>query len=300
MANCGGAQNICAAFPNENTTLPFSYNTTRLGYALELTPSYKYSDSGNIYAKAELGFISPSAYQMINADPANNTGGSLNRNTPNGVKPEQYITGELGIKDELVFDALSLYGSATIFYTHTFDEIYVNGIEHGTAYTYGNLGQTARAGLELISTQKFFNTEWLRLSESISALYTKILKTNVHTAHLQGKMVPYVPWLKATINIEADVFKSDRQFLTLFWNNAYYSQSIDSVYPEGNSAGSTTIMNKGGYFLSDVGLMYGFSSVKVNLGVRNLFDSWYATYQKYPNYIPALGRSYYAELRYTF
>lgn len=304
---------------NQNSTtfnevtedLVFNYNTTRLGYALELTPSYKYSDSGNVYAKAELGFISPSAYQMINADPANNNGGRLNRNTANGVKPEQYITAEVGVKDEIVFDALSLYGSATIFYTHTFDEIYVNSISHGTSYTYGNLGQTARAGLELISTQKFFNTEWLRLSESVSALYTQVLKTNIATSHLQGRMVPYVPWLKATINIEADVFKSDRQFLTLFWNNAYYSQSIDSTSAgsssstgdTANATGSSAtshIMNKGGYFLSDVGLMYGFSAVKVNLGVRNLFDSWYATYQKYPNYIPALGRSYYAELRYTF
>lgn len=293
--------------------MSFNYHTQRFGYALELTPNFKYSDTGNVYAKAELGFISPSAYQMINAyDPTiqgNFAQYILRENTANNIKPEQYITGEIGVKDEILLDSISLFGSATIFYTHTFNEIYVNNITHGVSYTYGNLGETQRAGIELISTQKFFDTSWLRLSESVSALYTNVLKTNINTAHLQDKMVPYVPWLKATINLEVDVFKTDSIFLTLFWNNAYYSQSIDTTTNEFSAlegGGTTTsqasshLMNKGGYFLSDVGLLFGISNFKVNLGVRNLFDSWYATYQKYPNYIPALGRSYYAELRYSF
>lgn len=60
---------------NNNTTesseyLNFKDHAQNLSYAAEITPSYQYSDTGNTYAKLELGFISPSAFQMINADPS--------------------------------------------------------------------------------------------------------------------------------------------------------------------------------------------------------------------------------------
>lgn len=289
---------------NNNTTesseyLNFKDHAQNLSYAAEITPSYQYSDTGNTYAKLELGFISPSAFQMINADPKSSTNsgnGMLNKNEANGIKPEQYITAEIGMKDELDFS----YISATLFYTHTFNEIFVNNIKHGTAYTYSNLGQTQRVGAELSAQQSFFDTSWLRLSESIGMLYTNMLQTNVANAHLQGNMVPYVPWLKATLNIESDILRTNTLSLTLFFNNTYISQSLDSTSGTSNAAGKSHIMNKGGYVLSDLGAMFSIKDLKINVGVRNLFNSWYATYQKYPLYAPALGRNYYAELRYNF
>lgn len=279
--------------------LNFKDHAQNLSYAAEITPSYQYSDAGSTYAKLELGFISPSAFQMINADPKSSTNGSngmLNKNEANGIKPEQYITAEIGMKDELHFS----YISATLFYTHTFNEIFVNNITHGTAYTYSNLGQTQRVGAELNAQQSFFDTSWLRLSESIGMLYTNILQTNVANAHLQGNMVPYVPWLKATLNIESDILRTETLSLTLFFNNTYISQSLDSTIGTSSTAGKSHIMNKGGYVLSDLGAMFSIKDLKINVGVRNLFNSWYATYQKYPLYAPALGRNYYAELRYNF
>ncbi|WP_285819288.1 TonB-dependent receptor [Helicobacter bilis] len=279
--------------------LNFKDHAQNLSYAAEITPSYQYSDTGSTYAKLELGFISPSAFQMINADPKSSTNGSngmLNKNEANGIKPEQYITAEIGMKDELDFS----YISATLFYTHTFNEIFVNNITHGTAYTYSNLGQTQRVGAELNAQQSFFDTSWLRLSESIGMLYTNILQTNVANAHLQGNMVPYVPWLKATLNIESDILRTETLSLTLFFNNTYISQSLDSTSGTSSTAGKSHIMNKGGYVLSDLGAMFSIKDLKINVGVRNLFNSWYATYQKYPLYAPALGRNYYAELRYNF
>ncbi len=296
--NNGGAE--------KNEQNDFSYHTQRLGYAAELTPNYRYSDTGNAYAKLELGFISPSAFQMINADPnssINTNKGQLNKNEANGIKPEQYITAEIGAKDEFDWG----YLSATLFYTHTFNEIFVNSITHGTAYTYSNLGQTQRAGLELNAQESFFDTEWLRLAQSVSLLYTNVAQTNIANAHLQGKMVPYVPWLKATFNIEADVLRTNMFNLTLFFNNAYISQSIDSVNAGKDEEtqkmipASSNIMNKGGYLLSDLGIMLSFKDfIKINAGIRNLFDSWYVTYQKYPKYMPGFGRSYYTELKYSF
>ena len=59
-------------------------------------------------------------------------------------------------------------------------------------------------------------------------------------------------------------------------------------------------MNEKGYVLTDIGLNYGIKAFKLNVGVRNIFDSWYATYQKGDTYYPGMGRSYYAELRYSF
>ncbi|TLD82832.1 TonB-dependent receptor [Helicobacter trogontum] len=298
-------QNIQDYWQQTTTAQSFEYfnfkdHAQNLSYAAEITPNYQYSDTGNTYAKLELGFISPSAFQMINADPSSsvNSGnnGMLKQNESSGIKPEQYLTAEIGIKDEFDFS----YISATLFYTHTFNEIFVNNIAHGTAYTYSNLGQTQRAGAELIAQQSFFDTSWLRLSESIGLLYTNILQTNVANAHLQGKMVPYVPWLKATFNIESDVLRTNILNLTLFFNNTYVSQSFDSTNGTSNTAGQSNVMNKGGYILSDFGAMLSIKDLKINVGVRNLFDSWYVTYQKYPLYAPALGRNYYAELRYAF
>lgn len=280
--------------------LDFRYHTQRLGYAAEITPNYKYSDTGNTYTKLELGFISPSAFQMINADPNSDANkaksGMLNRNEPNGIKPEQYITAEIGVKDEFDWSYIAI----TLFYTHTFNEIFVNNITHGTAYTYSNLGQTQRLGLELTAQQSFFDTSWLRLNESVSLLYTNVLQANIEDAHLKGNMVPYVPWLKATLNIESDILRTNLLNLTMFLNNTYISQSIDSVSSTSSTAGSSHIMNKGGYFLNDLGIMLSIKEIKINMGIRNILDSWYVTYQKYPLYSPGLGRSYYVEFRYNF
>lgn len=300
-------QEFLFSMPNFNGFDNFHDRTYRLGYAAELTPNYKYSDTGNVYVKAELGFISPSAYQMINADPnssANNGNNICNvgiqylcRATTNSVEPEQYLTGEIGWKDEFDWS----YVSATLFYTHTFNEIFVNNITHGTAYTYSNLGQTQRLGLEILARQSFGETDWLRLTESIAPLYTNVLQTNGVNDSLRGNIVPYVPWLKATLNIEVDIFKKNTTFLTLFLNNAYFSQTIAL----GGSGSETdynaiALMNEKGYVLTDIGLNYGIKAFKLNVGVRNIFDSWYATYQKGDTYYPGMGRSYYAELRYSF
>ena len=296
---------MCATYGGAavNESLDFKAHTQRLSYAAEITPNFRYSDTGNIYTKAELGFISPSAFQMINADPnsainqGNSQGTQLNKNELNGIKPEQYVTGEIGWRDYFSWSDLS----ATLFYTHTFDEIFVNTISHGTAYSYSNLGETQRAGAELMANQGFWNDR-IKLGESVSYIYTNILQTNATNSHLKGKSVPYVPFIKATLHIEVEALKLGNQSLSVFFNNAYYGQSIDTTTRTvaGQSIKESYVMNKGGYVLSDLGLNYKIARFQVGAGVRNLFDSLYATYQKYPNYIAGLGRTYYVELRFGF
>lgn len=312
----------------------FNMKKNYLGYAFDITPSYKYSDTGSVFIKGELGFINPSPFQLISTEqgeltlcefnPGNNCEQTkidrniLRKNLASDIKLEQYATGEIGIKDNVSVGDTSIYGSITLFYTHTFNEIYANSLAHGTIYTYGNLGQTQRAGIEILSRQRFLANQMLRMQQSIAGLYSNILESNISNNHLKGNMVPYAPWLKATFNIEADVFRSGRQFITAFMNNAYFSQSIDntavlesnltdsSVSLESTSGTianynpSSHIINKGGYVLSDVGLIYGAGDFRFNAGVRNVFNSYYVTYQKYPNINPAMGRTYYAEIRYSF
>lgn len=277
--------------------LNFKDKNALVSYAAQITSNFKYSNTGNAYALAELGFISPSPSQMIKTDknsPINKVRFDdekyiyANENTH--ILPEQYLTAELGWKDEFVYS----FVSASLFYTHTFDEIFLNLMPPGVLfYTYENLGETQRAGLELLAMQRILNDDALRLSESISYLYTNILQSNNSNQHLKSKQLPYVPSVKLTLLIEGDVYKNSGSFLTLFLNNIYYSQNI-------NSSGS--LMNKGGYFLNDLGLSYGVRAFKVNLGIRNIFDSFYETYQEGDNgqYRWAIGRNYYAEFRYEF
>ncbi len=253
-------------------------HTQRLGYAAELTPNFKYSDTGNAYAKAELGFISPSSFQMLNVD--NDT----EKQSLNNLRPEQYITAEIGFKDEFDWS----YIQATLFYTYTFDEIYTESV--GWLFKYSNIGNTVRAGLEFAASQELFDTAWLRLNEGLNLLYTEILSAD-SKSKLKGSMIPLVPWLKANIGIEADVLSTDSMLLTLFFNNIYTSQSIDK---------SKAIVNQDGYVLSDLGLVFSYKDLVINAGIKNLFDSFYTTYQFYPSYIPGFGRSYYAEVKYTF
>lgn len=288
-------QNFQSLFPRKKPeVLNFRDKNTLVSYAAEITPNFKYSDTGNAYIRAELGFISPSPFQMINADPNSQINAdrkvarnSIYINENNHIKPEQYLTGEVGWKDEFLYS----FVSASLFYTHTFDEIFVNEIEHGTAYSYGNLGETQRAGIEAMAMQRLLNGDVLRLSEGLTYLYTNILQANISNTALKGKQLPYVPSFKITLLIEGDIYKGNDSFLTLFLNNAFYYQNIDS---------SARLMNQDGYFLNDLGLSYGIKAFKFNLGIRNIFDSFYETYQKADDYRSAMGRNYYAEFRYEF
>ncbi|PAF54470.1 hypothetical protein BKH42_00740 [Helicobacter sp. 13S00482-2] len=258
----------------------FRLSTTRNNYALEMTPNFKYSDTGNIYLKYERGFITPSPNQMMDSDPKNGL-------SYNGIKPETYDTFELGYRDEYDFT----YLSATLYYTLTSDEIHYNQIEHGSNWQYNNLDQTYRLGVEVVAYQDFFSDRF-HLNESISYIYNEILKgTN------KGKQIPLVQDYKITLNLAYDIIKSDNQLLSVMLNNSFYGPSLDNSYSKVDA-----------YILNNLGLSYSFKSFKFDAGVQNLFDTQYFDYHLALSsdsfipaaYIPAAGRSYYIELRYNF
>jgi len=59
-------------------------------------------------------------------------------------------------------------------------------------------------------------------------------------------------------------------------------------------------MNKGGYYLLDLGLSYTYKTFMINVGVKNLLDSFYVTYQRNGKYLSAVGRTYFMELKLSF
>ncbi|MDO7253223.1 TonB-dependent receptor [Helicobacter cappadocius] len=258
----------------------FTVDTNRNNYALELTPNFKYSDTGNVYLKYERGFITPSPNQMMNSDPKNGL-------SYNGLKPENYDTFELGYRDEYSFS----YLQATLYYTLTSDEIYYNQIEHGSNWQYNNLDQTQRLGLEIVAYQDLFSDRF-HLNESISYIYNEILK-----GINKGKHIPLVQDYKFTLNLAFDVVKSDNQLLSVMFNNAFYGPSVDNSYSKVDA-----------YILNNLGLNYSFKHFRFDAGVQNLFNTQYFDYHLAlssdsfipASYIPAPGRSYYIELRYDF
>lgn len=257
----------------------FKTDTNRNNYALELTPNFKYSDSGNVYLKYERGFITPSPNQMMNSD--------KNGLYYNDLKPETYDTFELGWKDEFNFS----YISATLYYTLSHNEININQIEHGSVWEYTNLDKTQRLGIEVVAYQDFFQDRF-HFNESIAYIYNTIM-----SGDNEGKNIPLVKDYKITLNLAYDIIKSENQLLSVLFNNSFFGPALDNSYAKIDP-----------YILSNLGLNYKYKGFRFDLGIQNLFNAEYYLDQLATSsdeyipagYIPAPGRTYYAELRYEF
>ena len=132
--------------------------------AYEAGLNYKYSDTGNVYAKYEKGYRSPSPTEMVDKSPL--TGYSLNN-----IKPETYDTYEIGLKDMIGNSFVSLTG----FYTKTKDEIFIHwgAGGHGRNWTYRNVQETERKGFEVFAEQYLGK---FRINESVSYVNAKVSK----------------------------------------------------------------------------------------------------------------------------
>ncbi|HEE9005275.1 TPA: TonB-dependent receptor, partial [Campylobacter jejuni] len=147
----------------------FSTDDTNHNFAFEITPNFKYSDTGKLYIKYERGFVSPSPAQFVNKDKNSQKYYSANLN------PEIFDTFELGI-DDFWWD---FYGfNLTLFYTLSKDEISYLGNPHATGggfWQYYNIDQTRRLGVELSLSQNFLDNN-LIFRESLTYLDAKISK----------------------------------------------------------------------------------------------------------------------------
>lgn len=272
-----------------NGGMPIKYTTlgslkdSLHNYALELTPNYRYSDSGNIYAKYERGYFSPSPNSLLKRSGSGSKASYIATN----LKQETYDTFELGLKDFLG-DSIML--SASAFYTLTHNEFYTQGNAHSVSgVTYGNYDKTQRLGLELFSEQYLFGGG-LSLSESFSYVDAKILQNNGASANLK---IPYVSNYKATIGANIAL----NRIFSIWTQNTFFGTSYDITQEKIKP-----------YNLTDIGLNAKFGDLSLSAGVRNVFDTFYYSYYNHDvsdeiagyAFLIGAGRSAFIEGRYTF
>ena len=235
--------------------------------AYEAGLNFKYSDTGNIYAKYERGYRSPSPTEMV--DKSARYGYVLNN-----LKSEKYDTYEIGIKDMIGPSFVSLTG----FYTKKNDEILINMVGHGVSWTYKNLQETERKGVELFAEQYFGS---FRVNESVSYVDAKISKGTD-----KNKKIPYVSKTKATLGANYEILKG----LNLTADLNYFSNSVDDNYEKIK-----------GYSTTDLGVNYAHrTGLGVQAGVKNVFDKKYYKYKNGNSYIPEAERTYYVGVSYNF
>lgn len=284
----GSLQNFVNNVPTRQSKNSLNSKKSTSNQAAELGLNYKYSDTGNIYAKYERGFRSPSPTELVNKNLR--TGYSINN-----VKSERYDTYEIGLKDYW----WNSFVSATLFHTKTKDEIFTNMITHGFEWKTSNLPETKRQGFELFAEQYFKN---FRIHESLSYIQAKISK-----GEEKGKYVANVPKWKLSLGASYDVNPS----LSFYGDLNYYSGARDNGYKAQNpSPGLTHVTVKNiepqklsSYLTVDLGAKYRHESgFGLQAGVKNVFNKKYYIYEnKATNeYTPANGRSYYLGLSYQF
>jgi len=243
-------------------------NTKKSNNAYETGLNFKYSDTGNVYAKYERGYRSPSPTEMVDK--------SITRGyVLNNLKSEKYDTYEIGIKDMIGPSFVSLTG----FYTNKNDEILIDMPSgHGLNWTYKNLQKTERKGLELFAEQ-YFGT--FRINESVSYVDAKISK-----GADKNKKIPYVSKTKATLGANYEVLTG----LNLTADLNYFSNSVDGNYEKIK-----------GYSTTDLGVSYAHKTgLGVQAGVKNVFDKKYYRYKNGDSYIPEAERTYYVGVSYNF
>ena len=243
-------------------------NTKKSNNAYETGLNFKYSDTGNVYAKYERGYRSPSPTEMVDK--------SITRGyVLNNLKSEKYDTYEIGIKDMIGPSFVSLTG----FYTNKNDEILIDMPSgHGLNWTYKNLQKTERKGVELLAEQ-YFGT--FRVNESVSFVDAKISK-----GADKNKKIPYVSKTKATLGANYEVLTG----LNLTADLNYFSNSVDGNYEKIK-----------GYSTTDLGVSYAHKTgLGLQAGVKNVFGKKYYRYKNGDSYIPEAERTYYVGVSYNF
>ena len=243
-------------------------NTKKSNNAYETGLNFKYSDTGNVYAKYERGYRSPSPTEMVDK--------SITRGyVLNNLKSEKYDTYEIGIKDMIGPSFVSLTG----FYTNKNDEILIDMPSgHGLNWTYKNLQKTERKGVELFAEQ-YFGT--FRVNESVSYVDAKISK-----GADKNKKISYVSKTKATLGANYEVLTG----LNLTADLNYFSNSVDGNYEKIK-----------GYSTTDLGVSYAHKTgLGVQAGVKNVFGKKYYRYKNGDSYIPEAERTYYVGVSYNF
>ena len=197
----------------------------------EIAPVFKYSQTGAIYARGELGYIAPPAWAMLTRIGQISFGSATNPNDPSKynmryinskLESEAYYTAELGWKEIIGkriipmgfmdIDISALLFSASVFYTDSQNEFYFEGDPY-SGMSFGNYAKSRRMGAEVALEQILFNG---LISFNESFMYLKAEKFDCLTRDdgtLSGVCVdeekwdtmPYTYDYKATLGASVDI-----------------------------------------------------------------------------------------------
>ncbi len=255
-------------YKNNMFDMGFDGKRNSNNYAYEITPTVSYSDTGKIYTKYERGFISPTPSQLVNTHPTRGF-------EFNGIKSEVYDTVEIGIKEQSDYILTSL----STFYTSSKDMIFQDAQgSHGVMNViYSNIDKTRHIGAELS-----VEGDWDFISAYISG---SLINAKIVEGKDSGKEIPLVPAYKISAGADYELLKN----LNIFGNVTLYGDSKTTTYETIDS-----------YVLTNIGAKSRLMGLRVDAGVRNLFDVEYNTYENATSYRPGAGRNYYIEARYSF
>lgn len=241
----------------------------------EFAVNYLYSDTGNIYTRFEQSFRTPAPTEF--QDKKNN------EYALNDLEAETNQTLEIGIKDYIYGSNIQL----NLFAGRTKDEIYYNEVSHGSDWSYDNLDETRRLGIELSLDQdygKFF------FFEGISYIDAEINKDSDKS--IEGNQVPYTS--KFNANIGGGVRWNDNfnTILTLNYKDKYYLDRANQYKARS-------------FITLDLTANYIFNNgLKLFAGINNLLDRQNFDQEAIENgvqvYDPSIERSYYTGFEYKF
>ena len=172
----GVGKTVHTSDPNDHVNNPKGeYNKNYDNFVGEIAPVFKYSQTGAVYARGELGYIAPPAWAMLNRV-GNIHFGTYNqpntRSTYNmkyydsELESETYYTAELGWKEIIGrriipvgfmdIDITGIILSASVFYTDSQNEFYFEGDSY-SGMSFGNYAKSRRMGAEVALEQILFN-----------------------------------------------------------------------------------------------------------------------------------------------
>lgn len=243
----------------------------------EAAVNYIYSDTGNIYVRAEQSFRTPAPTEFQNK--AMGTGYSIN-----DLDAETNQTLEIGLKDYVLGSVVQL----NAFVGRTKGEIYYDEISHGNEWAYYNLDETQRKGVELNLSQDYGK---LFFFEGISYVDAEITE-NSDDKSIEGNQVPYTSKLNANIGTGVRWTDKFNTILTFNYKDGYYLDRANKYKARS-------------YITLDLTANYSMDNdLKLYGGINNLLDRQNFDQEALENgvqvYDPASERSFYAGFEYRF
>ena len=271
-----GSINVVNGYIDGGLTLS-KIKKSMINDSYEAAVNYIYSDTGNVYVRAEQSFRTPAPTEF--QDKNGTAGYSMN-----DLDAETNQTLEVGLKD-YIFDSVIQLNA---FVGRTKGEIYYNEISHGNEWTYDNLDETQRKGIELNLSQDYGK---LFFFEGISYIDAEITENNQDKT-IEGNQVPYTSKLNANIGTGVRWTDKFNTILTFNYKDGYYLDRENKF-----KARSHITLDLTTNYIMDNGLkLYG--------GINNILDRQNFDQEALENgvqvYDPASERSFYAGFEYRF